>query len=93
MMPPFNVQAACRGGSPSEQEVQQKKDKLISILKRNDVTVKDTSSTHLWQYYPPFAPNWLRFLEVLVPVEADGLSPNDDAPVAEHSTNANIGDH
>ena len=58
-----------RGGSPSEEEVQQKKQKLISILKQHDVTVKESSSTHLWQYYPPFAPNWLRLQEVLLPIE------------------------
>lgn len=62
---------AWRGGSPSEEEVQQKKDKLALILKEHDITVKDASSTHLWQYYPPFAPNWLRYQEVLLPVEAD----------------------
>lgn len=60
-----------RGGSPSEEEVQQKKQKLISILKQHDVTVKESSTTHLWQYYPPFAPNWLRLQEVLLPVELD----------------------
>ncbi|KAL3142827.1 hypothetical protein ABBQ38_003122 [Trebouxia sp. C0009 RCD-2024] len=62
---------AWRGGSPSEEEVQQKKQKLISILKQHDVTVKESSTTHLWQYYPPFAPNWLRLQEVLLPVELD----------------------
>ena len=60
-----------RGAPPSEEELQQKKQKLISILKQHDVTVKESSSTHLWQYYPPFAPNWLRLQEVLLPVELE----------------------
>jgi len=78
----------CRGGSPSEEEVQQKKEKLASILKQHDVTVKDTTSTHLWQYYPPFAPNWLRLQEVLLPIEAEnGVTDGDDLS-AEHSTHA-----
>ena len=62
---------AYRGAPPSEEEVQQKKQKLISILKQHDVTLKESSSTHLWQYYPPFAPNWLRLQEVLLPIELE----------------------
>lgn len=62
---------AYRGAPPSEEEVQQKKQKLISVLKQHDVTVKESSSTHLWQYYPPFAPNWIRLQEVLLPVELE----------------------
>ena len=68
----------CRGGSPSEGEVQQKKQKLISILKQHDVTVKESSNTHLWQYYPPFAPNWLRLQEVLLPIEIDTADTDAD---------------
>ena len=65
-----------RGAPPSEEEVQQKKQKLISILKQHDVTMKESSSTHLWQYYPPFAPNWIRLQEVLLPVELENGESN-----------------
>ena len=79
----------CRGGSPSEEEVQDKKDKLGAILKQHDITVKDTASTHLWQYYPPFAPNWLRLQEVLLPIEVDGEADADE-PTAENGIHASI---
>lgn len=76
------VDFVCRGGVPSEEEVQAKKDKLASILKQHDITVKDMSSTHLWQYYPPFAPNWLRLQEVLLPIEAGNGQSETDEPHA-----------
>lgn len=79
----------CRGGSPSEEEVQDKTDKLFAILKQHDITVKDTTSTHLWQYYPPFAPNWLRLQEVLLPVEFDGEADAEE-PTAESGTRVSI---
>ncbi|DBA76780.1 hypothetical protein WJX79_005523 [Trebouxia sp. C0005] len=80
---------AWRGGSPSEEEVQDKTDKLFAILKQHDITVKDTTSTHLWQYYPPFAPNWLRLQEVLLPVEFDGEADAEE-PTAESGTRVSI---
>lgn len=80
---------SCRGGSPSEEEVQDKKDKLVAILKQHDITVKDTTSTHLWQYYPPFAPNWLRLQEVLLPIEVDGEADAEE-PTVENGTPASI---
>jgi hypothetical protein len=61
---------AWRGSSPKPAEVDDKKQKLLAILKQHDVTVKNTDKTHLWQYYPPFAPSWIRLQEVLVPIEA-----------------------
>lgn len=73
---------AWRGGVPSEEEVQAKKDKLASILKQHDITIKDMSSTHLWQYYPPFAPNWLRLQEVLLPIAAGNGRSDADEPHA-----------
>jgi hypothetical protein len=79
------TESLCRGGSPSEEQVQDKKDKLAAILKQHDITVKDTTSTHLWQYYPPFAPNWLRLQEVLLPIEVDGEAAAEES-TAENGT-------
>ena len=83
------TETLCRGGSPSEEEVQDKKSKLVAVLKQHDITVKDTTSTHLWQYYPPFAPNWLRLQEVLLPIEVDGEADPEE-PTAENGTHASI---
>lgn len=61
----------CRGAAPSQEVVDQKKQQLLSVLKQHDVSVTDTSNTRLWQYYPPFAPSWLRLNEVLLPIDAN----------------------
>lgn len=61
---------AWRGASPKPAEVEDKKQKLLAALKQHDVTAEDTDKSYLWQYYPPFAPSWIRLQEVLVPVEA-----------------------
>ena len=62
----------CRGAQPQQEAIDQKKQQLLSVLKQHDITVTDTSSTRLWQYYPPFAPGWLRLNEVLLPIESNG---------------------
>ena len=68
----FDLSTSCSGAAPSQEVVDQKKQQLLSVLKQHDISVTDSSNTRLWQYYPPFAPSWIRLNEVLLPIEAKG---------------------
>ncbi len=58
-----------RGKSPREAEVEAKKQELLAVIKTSGLKATPGQTTHVWQYYPPFAPNWLRLNEVLLPVD------------------------
>ena len=58
-----------RGKSPREAEVDARKLELLAVLKGSGLKATPGQTTHVWQYYPPFAPNWMRLNEVLLPVE------------------------
>ena len=58
-----------RGKSPREAEVEKRKLELLGVLKNSGLRATPGQTTHVWQYYPPFAPNWMRLNEVLLAVE------------------------
>ena len=59
----------CRGGPlPREELVAEKKRELVAELETAGVEVQRDVTTRLLQYYPPFAPRWLRLQDVLLPV-------------------------
>ena len=61
--------ALCRGSSPREEAVEKKKTELEAVLAKHRLEVVENASTRVWQYYPPFAPNFLKLHEVLLPVK------------------------
>jgi hypothetical protein len=62
-----------RGKSPREPDVESRKQQLLALLKKHDISVPEAAATRVYQYHPPFAPNWMRLNEVLLPVD---FSPN-----------------
>ena len=65
--------------------MKQKRAELEEELQARGITVVPGADTKLYQYYPPFAPFWLRLQDVLLPVEASSL-PVDDPEVKGKST-------
>ena len=59
----------CRGKAPREAQVEDKKMELMGVLKSSGLRPTPGQTTHVWQYYPPFAPNWMRLNEVLLAIE------------------------
>ena len=47
-----------RGRSPREQQVETRRQQLLDILKKHDVSVPAGADTRVNQYHPPFAPSW-----------------------------------
>lgn len=60
-----------RGSSPREAAVEKKKTELEAVLVKHGLEIPADAPTLVWQYYPPFAPNFLKLHEVLLPVKAD----------------------
>lgn len=58
------------GRSPEEGEVERRRAQLVALLKQ--AGLEPTGPLHLWQYHPPFAPNWQRVNEVLLEVNTKG---------------------
>jgi hypothetical protein len=58
-----------RGSSPREPQVEARKQQLLDMLKKHDITPTSGGNTRVYQYYPPFAPGFIRLNEVLIPVE------------------------
>jgi len=50
-------------------QVEDRKVELMGVLKSSGLRPTPGQTTHVWQYYPPFAPNWMRLNEVLLAVE------------------------
>lgn len=61
-----------RGGRVREKEVEQKRQELVEQLKKHDITVDSNAPVKVYQYYPPFAPGWIRLNEVLLPIDYEG---------------------
>ena len=60
----------CRGGArPTEAMVDAKKAELIAEASKHGVSVDASASPQLLQYYPPFAPSWVRLQDVALPVQ------------------------
>lgn len=53
-----------RGKSPGEAEVEARKAQLLALLKKHDISVPSDANPKVYQYHPPFAPNWMRLNEV-----------------------------
>ena len=49
--------------------MEKKKTELEAVLAKHGLDVVENASTRVWQYYPPFAPNFLKLHEVLLPVK------------------------
>jgi len=58
----------CRGASPREAAVEEKKTELLALVAENGLELMPDAPTRVWQYYPPFAPNFLKLHEVLLPI-------------------------
>lgn len=58
-----------RGRSPRESLIEEKRQELISVLRANSIAVDEEAAVKVYQYYPPFAPAWMRLNEVLLPVD------------------------
>ena len=56
------------GNSPREAEVQARLEELRGLMAGAGLAPLHADRPHLWQYYPPFAPGWLRLNEVLYEV-------------------------
>jgi len=64
------TRACCRGGPPPREDLtDKKKQELVAALKKADIDVKSSSPVTLNQFYPPFAPRFIRLQELLLPVE------------------------
>jgi hypothetical protein len=48
--------------------VEQKKQELLSALEGTGILVNADASPKLQQYYPPFAPRFIRLQDLLLPV-------------------------
>ncbi|KAK9846423.1 hypothetical protein WJX81_003525 [Elliptochloris bilobata] len=70
-----------RGGPrPTDDLVATKRKELEAVLQEAGVHVNPSAKTKLYQYYPPFAPRWVRLQDVLLPVdykEAPIVTPAD----------------
>lgn len=49
--------------------VDAKKAELIAEASKHGVSVDASASPQLLQYYPPFAPSWVRLQDVALPVQ------------------------
>ena len=59
----------CRGGArPTECLVESKKEELLLALKEAGIDAED-AKPKLAQYYPPFAPRFIRLQDLLLPVK------------------------
>jgi len=59
-----------RGGPrPTEEVVEAKKQELLTALKEAGIVAEEGASPKLNQYYPPFAPRFIRLQDVLLPVK------------------------
>lgn len=41
-----------------------RKAQLLALLKKHDISVPSDANPKVYQYHPPFAPNWMRLNEV-----------------------------
>ena len=74
----------CRGGGRTDEAViTAKRSELEAVLKRAGISVPHGSRSRLYEYYPPFAPSWLRLHDVLLPVEGDPAALKADTTTAE----------
>ena len=79
MRDPFTYALHCRGWPrPSEAVVAEKRRELVKAMKAAGIKVDESADTRLYQYYPPFAPTFLRLQDVLLPVEYGGDSAGAD---------------
>lgn len=63
---------------PSDNVVTQKREELVEQLSAAGIRVDRDADTRLYQYYPPFAPTFIRLQDVLLPVEYEGSSDKKD---------------
>lgn len=62
-----------RGNGPREPQVEERRQELLSLLKAHNVNPAKDGTTRVFQYYPPFAPGFIRLNELLLPVKAPSL--------------------
>ena len=68
----------CRGWPrPSAEVTASKRQELVADLQAAGITVDEAADSRLYQYYPPFAPTFIRLQDVLLPVEYGGSSTSD----------------
>ncbi|MCJ1422690.1 hypothetical protein MMC29_000570 [Sticta canariensis] len=73
------ARTVCRGWPrPSQAVVASKREELADALKAAGIKVDESADSKLYQYYPPFAPTFIRLQDVLLPVEYDGNSGKKD---------------
>ena len=64
----------CRGWPrPSETVVASKRKELIAALKEAGLQVDESADSRLYQYYPPFAPTFIRLQDICIPVKYEGV--------------------
>lgn len=64
-----------RGNGPREPQVEQWRQELLTLLQKHDITPLQGASTRIFQYFPPFAPGFIRLNEILLPVDASSVGP------------------
>jgi len=47
--------------------VEARRAQLLALLKKHDISVPSGANPKVYQYHPPFAPNWMRLNEVRLP--------------------------
>lgn len=56
-------------GSPSEDQVQQEKEKLLSFLEKDEIKVRMGEAVQYCRYNPPWTISFFRTNEIMIPIE------------------------
>lgn len=64
-----------RGNGPREPQVEQRRQELLALLRTHNVSPIQGGATRVFQYFPPFAPGFIRLNELLLPVDPSSVGP------------------